>query len=100
MIVIIASNTSDKIRGILKRWFIEPKANIFVGTMNHKVSRDIIAYLRSNDSNWNALIIRSGNNVEGYIIEELGEPSYKGIKLSGINLIATKLGDIDLNLNI
>ncbi|RKX40244.1 MAG: type I-E CRISPR-associated endoribonuclease Cas2, partial [Verrucomicrobia bacterium] len=36
MTVIICNNTPDCIRGHLKRWFIEPKPNVFVGTVNVK----------------------------------------------------------------
>ena len=34
MTVIVANDTPDAIRGILKRWFIEPRPNVFVGTIN------------------------------------------------------------------
>ena len=34
MTVIIANDTPPAIRGLLKRWFIEPRPNVFVGSVN------------------------------------------------------------------
>jgi CRISPR-associated endoribonuclease Cas2 subtype I-E len=36
MTVIVAHDTPDAIRGMLKRWFIEPRPNVFVGTLNRR----------------------------------------------------------------
>ena len=33
MTVIVANDTPDAIRGLLKRWFVEPRPNVFVGTL-------------------------------------------------------------------
>ena len=41
MSVIIANATPPAIRGLLKRWFIEPRPNVFVGTVNRR-TREII----------------------------------------------------------
>lgn len=37
MTVIVAENTPDKVRGLLKRWFIEPRPNVFVGSVNRRI---------------------------------------------------------------
>lgn len=34
MTVIVANDTPPAIRGILKRWFVEPKPNVFVGEIS------------------------------------------------------------------
>ncbi len=36
MTVIVANDTPDAIRGMLKRWFIAPRPNVFVGTINRR----------------------------------------------------------------
>jgi len=40
MTVIVANDTPDAIRGILKRWFVEPRPNVFVGTINCERRRE------------------------------------------------------------
>ena len=40
MTVIVANDTPDAIRGMLKRWFIEPRPNVFVGTLNPPYPRE------------------------------------------------------------
>jgi CRISPR-associated endoribonuclease Cas2 subtype I-E len=42
MTVIIANDTPDAIRGMLKRWFIEPCPNVFVGTLNRRTHEKTI----------------------------------------------------------
>ena len=36
MTVLVANDTPAAIRGMLKRWFVEPKPNVFVGTVNRR----------------------------------------------------------------
>ena len=48
MTVIIANDTPDAVRGILKRWFIEPRPNVFVGTVNRRIREKTIEYIKRN----------------------------------------------------
>jgi CRISPR-associated protein Cas2 len=48
MTVIVANDTPPAIRGMLKRWFIEPKPNVFVGTVNKRTREKTLAYIRRN----------------------------------------------------
>ncbi|MDR2030171.1 MAG: type I-E CRISPR-associated endoribonuclease Cas2e [Puniceicoccales bacterium] len=52
MMVIVAEHTPDCVRGVLKRWFLEPKANVFVGSVNAKVRKKILEYVRNYSSDW------------------------------------------------
>ena len=45
MTVIIAENTPDKVRGLLKRWFIEPRPNVFVGSVNRRTREKVLQYI-------------------------------------------------------
>ncbi|MGD0816213.1 MAG: type I-E CRISPR-associated endoribonuclease Cas2e, partial [Verrucomicrobiota bacterium] len=45
MTVIIAHDTPDAIRGLLKRWFIEPRPNVFVGTINRRTREKTLDYI-------------------------------------------------------
>ncbi len=89
MTVIIAQDTPDSIRGILKRWFIEPKPNVFVGTMTSSARKHILTYIRSHAAGVRMLIIHSAPNCQGYTIEHINEPNYSEANLSGLWLVAT-----------
>jgi CRISPR-associated protein Cas2 len=88
MTVLIAQDTPDAIRGLLKRWFIEPKPNVFVGTVNRKVRDKTLAYIQRNAPDMSLLIISSEPNCQGFKIERWGHPDRRAIEISGIQLIA------------
>ena len=92
MTVLVANDTPPAIRGHLKRWFIEPKPNVFVGTMNPRNRQKILNFvLRNASNNFGLLIISSTPNCQGYCIERIGPEGNTGRKevdFSGIQLIA------------
>ena len=55
MTVIITNDTPPAIRGILKRWFVEPKPNVFVGTLNKRTRDKTLEYLLRN-AIWQGII--------------------------------------------
>lgn len=90
MTIIVCNNTPDAIRGMLKRWFIEPKPNVFVGSLNSKVRNKTIEYIRRNSKDLGMLIISSDNNTQGFSVTTYGETDRKEEKVSGHYLIAEK----------
>jgi len=90
MTVIIANDTPDAIRGVLKRWFIEPRPNVFVGTINKKTRQKTIEYIRRNAKDFGMLIIHSDNNCQGFKVESFGDTNRKEIEMSGLFLVAEK----------
>jgi CRISPR-associated protein Cas2 len=88
MTVLIAKDAPPAIRGILKRWFIEPKPNVFVGTVNRRTRDKILGYVRRNASDFGLLIIASEPNCQGFKITRWGIPDRSVVTLSGIQLIA------------
>jgi CRISPR-associated protein Cas2 len=92
MTVIVANDTPDAIRGILKRWFIEPRPNVFVGTLNARTHAKVIEYIVSQcPGDFGMLIISSAPNCEGYQIERIGPCGCTGRKpviISGVSLVA------------
>ncbi len=90
MTVIIANDTPPAIRGMLKRWFIEPRPNVFVGTLNRRTHAKTLQYIRRNSEGVGLLIISSYPNCQGYVIESTGDVGRKGVELSGIWLVAEK----------
>jgi len=95
MTVIICNNTPDAIRGMLKRWFIEPKPNVFVGSLNSKVRDKTIEYIRRNAKNLGMLIISSENTTQGFSVKTYGETDRREEKISGHYLIAEKWKTLD-----
>lgn len=92
MTVIVAENTPDRIRGIMKRWFLEPKPNVFVGNVNSKVCSTLIKYLRRQSQEWNAIVFVNSNTIQGYSVYQIGETKYTPVIKSGLDLIAIKRG--------
>ena len=97
MTVILANDTPEAIRGILKRWFIEPKPNVFVGTLNPRTHLKVIEFLRRNSPpEFGMLIVATQNNCQGYEIERIGPSGCQGRSpevVSGIPLIAERWVD-------
>lgn len=92
MTTLIANDTPPAIRGMLKRWFIEPRANVFVGTLNPRTHRKVIDYiLRNAPKDFGVLIIASAPNCQGYTLERIGPCGClgrEGIEICGIQLVA------------
>lgn len=45
MILLIAEHIPDKVRGVLKLWFLEPKPNTFVSSINGKVAQKVVDFV-------------------------------------------------------
>ena len=90
MTVIVCNNTPDAVRGMLKRWFIEPKPNVFVGSVNSKVRDKTIEYIRRNARDIGILILASDKSSQGFFVEHFGETDRRPQKISGHSLIAEK----------
>ncbi|MFT5623121.1 MAG: CRISPR-associated protein Cas2 [Bacteroidia bacterium] len=91
MTVIVANDVPAFIRGHLKRWFIEPRPNVFVGTLNVRTHDKVMQFLvKHAPPDFGFLTITSWPNCQGYKIERYGPQGASGqqeIELSGISLI-------------
>lgn len=91
MTVIIANDTPPAIRGLLKRWFIEPKPNVFVGTVNRRTREKTVEYIRRNaPPDLGLLIIASDNSSQGFWVQTYGETDRQMVQETGLFLIAEK----------
>ena len=92
MAVIVANDTPDAIRGMLKRWFVEPRPNVFVGTLNPRTHAKVLEYVsRNSPPEFGMLIVSSQANCQGYQIERIGPCGCTGrqpVTISGIPLVA------------
>ncbi|MCX6907402.1 MAG: type I-E CRISPR-associated endoribonuclease Cas2e [Verrucomicrobia bacterium] len=90
MTIIVANDTPDAIRGILKRWFVEPRPNVFVGTINRRTREKTLEYIKRNAKDLGMLIISSDNNCQGFKIEAHGDTNRSSTEISGLWLVAEK----------
>jgi CRISPR-associated protein Cas2 len=93
MTVIVANDTPDAVRGLLKRWFIEPRPNVFVGTVNRRTREKTIAYIKRHAQWMGFILICSAPNSQGFIIEHHGDTNRRGVELSGLWLVAEEWPD-------
>lgn len=93
MTVIVANDTPAAVRGMLKRWFIEPKPNVFVGSVNRKTRDKTLEYIRRNAPEMGLLIIGEQNNSQGFSITHYGETDRTSVQICGHFLIAEQWVD-------
>lgn len=94
MVVVMANDLPPAVRGRLKLWFIEPKANMFISGIKDSVANEVIDYLfKSCTVESGLLIIQSLNKVPYYKIYSLGEPDRKISFSLGLQLIFEKLSE-------
>jgi len=90
MTVIVANDTPPYIRGLLKRWFIEPRPNVFVGTVNRRTREKTIEYIRRNAPDLGLLVIATDQSSQGFTVQTFGETPRREIRQTGLYLIAEK----------
>lgn len=94
MVVIITQKIKKRTRNFLKRWFIEPKCNVFIGDIDFERIKLIIDYINKINikEDFNALIIASTNSIQKYKIIEIGNTKVikNKITITGIELIKEK----------
>jgi len=93
MTVIVANDTPDAIRGMLNRWFIEPRPNVFVGTLNRRTREKTVDYIKRNAPGLGILTVSSENNCQGFKIETHGDTYRRHTEISGLKLVAEKWAD-------
>ncbi len=90
MTVIVCNDTPPAIRGMLKRWFVEPKPNVFVGTVNRRTREKTVEYIRRNAPGLGMLILATASNSQGFSITAYGETNRIPVQYGGHYLIAEK----------
>ncbi|MGE3312451.1 MAG: type I-E CRISPR-associated endoribonuclease Cas2e [Limisphaerales bacterium] len=90
MTVLIAQDTPPAIRGMFKRWFVEPRPNVFVGTLNRRTRDKVLEYLKRNAEGLSLLMLTSEPNCQGFRIERWGQPDRSDVFLSGLWLVAER----------
>jgi len=92
MVVVIANSLPPAVRGRMKLWFIEPRANIFVSGIKDSVADKVIDYLFESCPHYSGLlVIQRINNPPYYKIRGIGETDKKIAWVDGMQLIFEKI---------
>ncbi len=91
MVVVIANDLPPAVRGRMKLWFVEPRANIFVSGIKDSIADDVIDYLlKSCPSSSGLMIFKRINKAPGFKIMGMGDPTKRLSEISGYQLIVEK----------
>jgi len=94
MLVVIANDLPPAVRGRMKLWFIEPRANIFVSGVRDSLARKVVNYLHEHCPPKSGLMIFNSSNVcPGYEIYGMGDTSKSITEISGLPLVTEKSAD-------
>ena len=86
--VIVANDTPAAVRGLLKRWFVEPRPNVFVGSVNRRTRDKVVEYIRRHGQGLGMLIVTSDSSSQGFAIESYGETKRRVVSECGLFLVA------------
>ena len=92
MVVVIASKIPPSVRGRLKLWFIEPRANVFVSGVKDSVADRVVQELwETCNVSTGIMVIKSRRGGVGYIVETRGEIDRCVYHESGFFLVSDKM---------
>lgn len=94
MVVLVANDLPDSIRGKIKRWFIELRANFFVsGIKDATAERVAKSLIKQCPAGAGLCLVMSRPDAPGYKIIKLGDSNRELVMLSGLQLIRQGTGD-------
>ncbi len=92
MVVVIANDLPPAVRGRLKLWFVEARANVFVSGIKDSVAVNVIEYLLKSCPVESGLIVfQRTNKSPGFKIWGCGDPNKRITEIDGYQLIVEKL---------
>lgn len=87
MTVIFAEDVAPAVRGMLKRWFVEPRPNVFVGSVNMRTRAKTLTYIRRNAPGLRLLVVYDADNCQGFEMLSYGYPSRRPASRCGLTLV-------------
>ena len=94
MLVVIANDLPPAVRGRMKLWFVEPRANMFVSGIKDSVAKKVVDYLYKYCPPESGLMVfNSSNTAPGYEIYGLGDTRRDLIELSGMQLVIERCSE-------
>ena len=91
VLVVIANDLPPAVRGRMKLWFIEPRANIFVSGIRDNVAEKVVEYLHKHCPPESGLLIfQRTTEAPGYRIHGRGSHKRELVRISGLQLVLDK----------
>ncbi len=92
MLIVVANDLPPAVRGRLKLWFVEPRANVFVSGVKDSVAKMVIDYLYKHCPPESGIVMfRSLPGPPGYEVRSIG-PTRKALtEISGLQLVMETL---------
>jgi len=95
LILFVLEAVKPGLRGELKRWMLEVKAGVFVGSLSARVRDMLWARIReavftaqvTEDHYVGAWMIRPANNEQGFLLESVGDTGRRAVDFDGLTLI-------------
>lgn len=93
MLVVIANDLPPAVRGRLKLWFVEPRANVFVSGIKDSVAQKVVDYLQEHCPPESGLLMfLKTPEPPGYRILGRGDHKREIVLLDGLQLVRDKDG--------
>ena len=91
MLVVIANDLPPAVRGRMKLWFIEPRANVFVSGLKDHAAVKVVDYLHRHCPPESGLMVfRRLSKAPGYEIRGIGDTNRSITEYSGLQLVIEK----------
>ncbi len=87
MVVLILERVPPGLRGELTRWFLEPKAGVFVGRVSAMVRERLWEKACSEAREGGCLIIHSSDNEQGFKVRSWGRTARSIQDFDGLFLV-------------
>ena len=87
MTVIVANDVPPAARGLLRRWFVEPRPNVFVGSVNARTREKTLDFVRRNAPGLAMLVLFDEANSQGFTVLNYGATDRRLVRRCGLELI-------------
>ena len=87
MMVLILERVPASLRGELTRWLLEPKAGVFIGSVNALVRQKLWEKACQNAREGACMLIHSTNNEQGFAFESWNDTSRHIHDWEGLQLV-------------
>lgn len=92
MLVVLANDLPPAVRGRMKLWFTEPRANVFVSGIKDSVALTVIDYLHKHcPPESGVMIFRSLSKPPGFEVQTIGPTRKSLVEISGFQLVVETL---------
>ena len=88
MLVVIANDLPPAVRGRMKLWFVEPRANVFVSGVRDNVAQKVVEYLYGHCPPESGLLVfQRIPEAPGYCIYGHGDHKREIVNICGMQLV-------------